>query len=97
MGLRQVPLPAKLLTLPCVLANCESIDEEVASYILRVVIGKHIHDETVPAVHPGRLFNGQRNLHRERCRHRIECQHAYGFWRGISLTRDINGVRKWLP
>lgn len=33
MGLRQVPLPAKLLTLPCVLANCESIDEEVASYI----------------------------------------------------------------
>lgn len=33
MGLRQVPLPAKLLTLPCVLANCESIDEKVASYI----------------------------------------------------------------
>ena len=33
MGLRQVPLPAKLLTLPCVLSNCESIDEEVASYI----------------------------------------------------------------
>ncbi|MGX4847127.1 LacI family DNA-binding transcriptional regulator [Enterobacter cloacae] len=33
MGLRQVPLQAKLLTLPCVLANCESIDEKVASYI----------------------------------------------------------------
>ena len=33
MGLRQVPLPAKLLTLPCVLANCESVDEQVASYI----------------------------------------------------------------
>jgi DNA-binding LacI/PurR family transcriptional regulator len=25
MGLRQVPVPAKLLTLPCVLANCESL------------------------------------------------------------------------
>jgi len=33
MGLRQVPLPAKLLTLPCVLANCESVGEQVASYI----------------------------------------------------------------
>lgn len=33
MGLRQVPLPAKLLTLPCVLANCESLNENVASYI----------------------------------------------------------------
>lgn len=33
MGLRQVPLPAKLLTLPCVLANCESDGEKVASYI----------------------------------------------------------------
>ncbi len=33
MGLRQVPLPAKLLTLPCVLANCESEHERVASYI----------------------------------------------------------------
>ncbi len=33
MGLRQVPLPAKLLTLPCVLANCESVGEKVASYI----------------------------------------------------------------
>ncbi len=26
MGLRQVPLPEKLLTLPCVLANCESLE-----------------------------------------------------------------------
>ncbi|WP_411751286.1 LacI family DNA-binding transcriptional regulator [Serratia sp. (in: enterobacteria)] len=33
MGLRQVPLPTKLLTLPCVLANCESLHEPVASYI----------------------------------------------------------------
>ncbi|WP_312117849.1 LacI family DNA-binding transcriptional regulator [Kosakonia cowanii] len=33
MGLRQVPLPAKLLTLPCVLANCESLHDQVASYI----------------------------------------------------------------
>ena len=33
MGLRQVPLPEKLLTLPCVLANCESDGEKVASYI----------------------------------------------------------------
>ena len=33
MGLRQVPLPAKLLTLPCVLANCESLNENVVSYI----------------------------------------------------------------
>ncbi|KOC90170.1 LacI family DNA-binding transcriptional regulator [Winslowiella iniecta] len=33
MGLRQVPVPAKLLTLPCVLANCESLHEAVASYI----------------------------------------------------------------
>lgn len=33
MGLRQVPLPEKLLTLPCVLANCESLSQPVASYI----------------------------------------------------------------
>ena len=33
MGLRQVPLPDKLLTLPCVLANCESLSQPVASYI----------------------------------------------------------------
>ncbi|QOI54767.1 LacI family DNA-binding transcriptional regulator [Rouxiella badensis] len=33
MGLRQVPVPAKLLTLPCVLANCESLHQPVASYI----------------------------------------------------------------
>jgi DNA-binding LacI/PurR family transcriptional regulator len=33
MGLRQVPVPAKLLTLPCVLANCESLHDPVASYI----------------------------------------------------------------
>ncbi|MBL5901983.1 LacI family DNA-binding transcriptional regulator [Serratia fonticola] len=33
MGLRQVPLPPKLLTLPCVLANCESLHDPVASYI----------------------------------------------------------------
>ncbi|AYM89570.1 MULTISPECIES: LacI family DNA-binding transcriptional regulator [Serratia] len=33
MGLRQVPLPPKLLSLPCVLANCESLHDPVASYI----------------------------------------------------------------
>jgi len=33
MGLRQVPLPEKLLSLPCVLANCESLHQQVASYI----------------------------------------------------------------
>ncbi|MGP2543555.1 LacI family DNA-binding transcriptional regulator [Yersinia sp. 2541 StPb PI] len=33
MGLRQVPLPDKLLSLPCVLANCESLHQQVASYI----------------------------------------------------------------
>lgn len=33
MGLRQVPVPAKLLTLPCVLANCESLHQPIASYI----------------------------------------------------------------
>lgn len=33
MGLRQVPVPAKLLTLPCALANCESLNDPVASYI----------------------------------------------------------------
>lgn len=33
MGLRQVPVPHKLLTLPCVLANCESLHDRVASYI----------------------------------------------------------------
>lgn len=33
MGLRQVPVPAKLLTLPCVLANCESLHHPVASFI----------------------------------------------------------------
>lgn len=33
MGLRKVPLPSKLLTLPCVLANCESLHDPVASYI----------------------------------------------------------------
>ncbi len=33
MGLRQVPVPEKLLTLPCVLANCESLNDEIASYI----------------------------------------------------------------
>lgn len=33
MGLRQVPVPEKLLTLPCVLANCESLDAPLASYI----------------------------------------------------------------
>jgi len=33
MGLRKVPFPAKLLTLPCVLANCESLHDPVPSYI----------------------------------------------------------------
>jgi DNA-binding LacI/PurR family transcriptional regulator len=33
MGLRQVPVPPKLLMLPCVLANCESLNVPVASYI----------------------------------------------------------------
>lgn len=33
MGLRQVPVPSKLLTLSCVLANCESLHDQVASYI----------------------------------------------------------------
>ncbi len=33
MGLRQVPLPEKLLGLPCALANCESLHQPVASYI----------------------------------------------------------------
>ena len=33
MGLRQVPLPDKLLAHPCVLANCESLHAPVASYI----------------------------------------------------------------
>jgi len=33
MGLRQVPVPHKLLSLPCVLANCESLHEPIASYI----------------------------------------------------------------
>ncbi|MDU4150027.1 MAG: LacI family DNA-binding transcriptional regulator [Enterobacteriaceae bacterium] len=33
MGLRQVPLPEKLLSVPCVLANCESLHQAVASYI----------------------------------------------------------------
>lgn len=33
MGLRRVPVPPRLLTLPCVLANCESLNDAVASYI----------------------------------------------------------------
>lgn len=33
MGLRQVPVPRKLLNFPCVLANCESPGTDVASYI----------------------------------------------------------------
>lgn len=33
MGLRQVPVPEKLRTLPCVLANCESLSGALASYI----------------------------------------------------------------
>lgn len=33
MGLRQVPIPDKLRTLPCVLANCESLSGKLASYI----------------------------------------------------------------
>ncbi|MDA1378898.1 LacI family DNA-binding transcriptional regulator [Plesiomonas shigelloides subsp. oncorhynchi] len=33
MGLREVSIPPRLLKLPCVLANCESKDEPVASYI----------------------------------------------------------------
>lgn len=33
MGLRQVPVPKKLSTLPCVLANCESLTDKLASYI----------------------------------------------------------------
>ncbi|WP_428943106.1 LacI family DNA-binding transcriptional regulator [Pantoea sp. FN060301] len=41
MGLRQVPLPAKLLTLPCVLANCESLHEPVASYIPDDELGQY--------------------------------------------------------
>ena len=37
MGLRQVPLPAKLLTLPCVLANCESLNENRSPAIFRTM------------------------------------------------------------
>lgn len=33
MGLRKVHVPKKLMTLPCVLANCEACEYEVASYI----------------------------------------------------------------
>lgn len=33
MGLRQVPIPEKLLKLPCVLANCESLAGKLPSYI----------------------------------------------------------------
>ncbi len=33
MGLRQVQVPRKLLALPCVLANCESSNARLASYI----------------------------------------------------------------
>ncbi len=33
MGLRKVPVPDKLRTLPCVLANCESLTGKLASYI----------------------------------------------------------------
>ncbi len=33
MGLRQVPVPEKLRSLPCVLANCESLNGPLASYI----------------------------------------------------------------
>lgn len=33
MGLRQVPVPEKLFSLPCVLANCESLDNEIATYV----------------------------------------------------------------
>lgn len=33
MGLREVRVPPKLLTHPCVLANCESKSEPVACYI----------------------------------------------------------------
>ncbi|MEX3022455.1 LacI family DNA-binding transcriptional regulator [Kluyvera sp. STS39-E] len=33
MGLRQVPVPKKLRSLPCVLANCESLTDKLASYI----------------------------------------------------------------
>ncbi|CFQ96395.1 MULTISPECIES: LacI family DNA-binding transcriptional regulator [Yersinia] len=33
MGLRQVPVPKKLLSVPCVLANCESLSDALPSYI----------------------------------------------------------------
>ncbi|MGY3919835.1 LacI family DNA-binding transcriptional regulator [Aeromonas eucrenophila] len=33
MGLRQVPVPEKLLSIPCVLANCESLTHRLPSYI----------------------------------------------------------------
>lgn len=42
MGLRQVPLPGKLLNLPCVLANCESLHQQVASYIPDDEYGQYV-------------------------------------------------------
>ncbi|MNH03894.1 Catabolite control protein A [compost metagenome] len=42
MGLREVLVPPKLLSLPCVLANCESTGDLVASYIPNDEQGQYI-------------------------------------------------------
>lgn len=41
MGLRHVQVPKKLLTLPCVLANCESSNAPLASYIPDDELGQY--------------------------------------------------------
>lgn len=55
MGLKQVPIPERLQTLPCVLANCESIGSKLPTYIPNDEQGQYLGVKAL-------LEKGHRNL-----------------------------------
>lgn len=103
MGLRQVPLPHKLLNYPCVLANCESSGADVASYIPDDEGGQHAAMQALlaagyrkplclhlPASHPATLRRrlGLDTACREAGINPNTLHHCYMAW-GDEHYRDI--------
>lgn len=56
MGLRQVPVPEKLLSIPCVLANCESLTHRLPSYIPNDEEGQYLGVKALLAAGHRRLL-----------------------------------------
>ncbi|MNW17686.1 hypothetical protein D3C71_2169570 [compost metagenome] len=60
--------------------------EQQVDNIVRIIIGKHVNHEAIPAIRAGRFLDRQRYLNRKRGSDGIQRKHANRFIPGADAT-----------